>query len=107
MVMRNPAQSTSRFLLAYFIESKIWKSFLEAQVNNYVYWVNEDPNRARRMMEARSQNKKGYTMAEHIYDMIDCVHSSQLKSKTKQRLYNELDELERWHEFMGTLELEL
>lgn len=107
MVMKNPALSTNRFLLAYFMESKLWKAYVESTVNNYAYWVNEEPNRARRMFAARANNLKGYTMAEYLYDMIDCVYKSSLKPRTKNRLYSEIDEVERWHEFMGTLELEL
>jgi hypothetical protein len=59
------------------------------------------------MFDARNKGMKGYTVAEHLYDMIDCVHSSKLKSFTKQKLYNEIDEAERWHEFMGTLDNDL
>ena len=93
-----------RNLLAYFLESKIWKAYVEAVVDNYVVWINEDPDRARRMMASRGSNHKGYTVSEHIYDMVDCVYKSSLKSKTKLQLYKELDELEIYHYEYGTIE---
>ncbi len=105
--MRRDSGQTKRFLLAYFIEGKIWKTYLEAVVNNYAYWTGEEPKRAARMLAARADNKLGYTIYERICDMLDCIATSNLANRTKQRLYDDLDETEKWHMNMGTLEDEL
>lgn len=90
---------SSRRLFAYFLESSAWKKYYADRVMNYAYWTNEDPDRARRMFAQRSQDnsKIGITVEEYLYDMLECIHSSSLKQKTKQRLYEELDKLEEHH----------
>jgi len=94
-----PENKSSRNLLPYFLESKLWLSFSKAHVFNFGYWAKEDVKRLRRMMTGRSAIPKrlGITVEEYIYDMIDCVYSSHLKEHTKQRLFDELDLLEAYH----------
>lgn len=107
MVLKRKKHDTTRNLLGYFLESKVWATYQNEVVDNYAYWIINDPLRASKMYSSKAQGKKGFTVAECLYDMIDCVYASKLKSKTKSRLYDEIDELERWHQFEGTLENDL
>lgn len=93
---------SNRNILAYFIDSKIWKAFEARVVNNIGHWLVEDKERAARMVQARAKGKEGYTTEELLYDMLECIHSSNLKPKTKSRLYTALDELESYHIEMKT-----
>jgi hypothetical protein len=90
-----------RNILAYFLDSKVWAKHEASVVNNYAYWVCEDPNRARRMMAASAHEKRGYTVAEYIYDMLECVLKSDLKKSTRDRLLTEIDNLELYHQEFG------
>lgn len=99
-----PKNESSRNLLPYFMECKAWKEHELLVVNNRSYWVVEEPIRASRMYTASLDNKKGYTVQEYLYDMIECIYKSPFSKKTKQRLYLEVDELEQWHEGAGTIE---
>lgn len=103
MVMRSkPKHESSRNLLPYFLNSALWKEYEETVVNNYTHWVCEDPIRAARMYAARDK-KKGYTVQEYLYDMIECVYASDLSIATQRRLYTEIDDVERYHEEMDTI----
>lgn len=100
-------RKTSRNILPYFIESNVWKKYKESKVDNYSYWINEDPSRAARMFSAKNIGLKGYSVQEYLYDMIDCVYCSNLSVKTQRRLYKEIDEVENYHEAAGTLQEEM
>lgn len=99
--------TTSKNILAYFIESRLWKQYLFEITDNYNYWCQEEPDRARRMYAARGNNKKGYLIEEYIYDMLDCTYKSKLKNATKVRIYEAIDQLELYHELKGSLKEEL
>jgi len=105
MILRTKGTyESSRNLLPYFMESKQWKEYETNVVNSYMYWIVEDPKRAQRMFTAANDKKKGYTVKEYIYDMLQCIYEIKIKTSTRERLYNELDALESWHEEAGTLE---
>ncbi len=103
MVKKFQEFRSDRYLLAYFIESKIWKMYLTDVVDNHAHWVEEDPKRAEIMYAASLTGYKGYTIEELLYDMIECIYKSNLKESTKQRLYNDIDFAEKYHELNGTL----
>lgn len=89
------------------MESKAWIAFESSVVNNYAYWVNEEPHRARRMFAAGNVKKKGYTVQEYLYDIMECIHKGPFSKRTKNRLYSELDDVEQFHDSNGTLEEEM
>lgn len=95
---------SNRNILAYFFESKVWKSYLADVVLNYAYWQAEDKNRAARMFTGKWRKNLGFTVEEHIYDMLACVYASKLSKYTKQRLYDEIAILEEMHDSLGNLE---
>lgn len=98
-----PKHSSSRNILPYFLESMVWKKYEETVVNNYAHWVCEDPIRARKMYAASNHKRKGYTVQDYLYDMVDCVYKSKLKNSTRYRLFDEIDEVEAYHEEMQTI----
>ena len=98
-----PKYPSSRNLLPYFLESKIWSSYEERVTNNPSYWVAKEPNRAREMYAAYNEGHKGYTVQQYIYDMMECAMDDRFKKTTQDRLYKELDELEDHHAKMDTL----
>lgn len=104
-----PQTKGSRNLLAYFVESKLWKNFYSNRTMNYAYWVNEDPDRARRMFAARTfpYTKIGLYVDEYIYEMLECVYTSKLKRNTKDRLLDEIEKLEKYHSDNKTIKQEI
>lgn len=93
----------NRNLLAYFLESKLWITYQKDIVDNIDYWWMEDYNRAVDMIDASKMGLKGYRVEDLIYDMMNCVDSSKLKSSTKKRLFVEIDDLIGYHKKEGTL----
>lgn len=93
---------TNRNLLAYLLESKIWKKFEAEVVENIDYWKKEDFARACNMHAARQVGLKGYRVCDWIWDVHGFVCDSKLKLSTKKRLYKEIEELEEYHMIQGT-----
>jgi hypothetical protein len=81
----------------YFLRSKLWLTYTNDVLLNYAYWSQEDPVILSNMLSNRSKCLIGITVEEFIYQMIECVYRSKLKSKTKIKLYAAFDELEQFH----------
>ena len=109
MVMRKPSlkKETTRNLLAYLFETEAWKSYEKTVVNNAAYWIEADPKRAERMFAMSLLKRKGYSVIDFICDVQEFVFASKYKPATKERLYYELDELEKYHRDNDTINVEL
>ena len=103
--MKRPQTKGSRYLLAYFLESKLWKKFYEERVTNYNYWRSCRMHTA--LMSVAAPKKLGVYVEEYIYDMLECVYTSKLKHNTKDRLLNEISDLERYHTKNKTIKQEI
>lgn len=90
---------STRNLLGYFFESKIWKAWYENRVTNREFWRKEDARRSQKMYLAhwKGQGKIGITVADYVYDVLECIHDAKLANATKKRLYTELDIMEQLH----------
>jgi hypothetical protein len=107
MVLKNPKlpkHSSSRHLLPYFMESKIWIEYEKTYINNHASWISKDPERARKMLEAKAHGGKGYSIQDYLYDMYDFLYSPHYSKATRLRLYDEIDEIEKYHKSMGSLD---
>lgn len=101
---------TSRNLVWYFMRSKHWKNWEIEKTLNYMYLMENDPERAALMLYKGNNTSNngplrfGVKIFDYIYDMYDCVIESPLKSSTKKRLGDELTDLITYHENMGTID---
>jgi hypothetical protein len=110
MILRKKQlESTSRNLLAYFFESKLWTTYKKKVVDNELYWIHHDADRAMRMYAASMVNRgyKGYTVQELIYDIMQCIIDSKLSLPTKNTLFYELNDFEKYHINNESLDTEL
>lgn len=107
VVMGPKKQSDRRRILPYFMDSILWKDYKFLYTDNLGYWFREDKIRYDRMLYAKN-NKKGYTVQEYIYDMIDCVDKAKhLSLRTKEHLVADIYDLEMYHSQLKTLEVEI
>ena len=104
MIMK---RKSSRSILPYFIDSKVWQAYLEGFLLNTTYWKAEDHSLYLRMVEANKQGKLGLIVEDYVYGMLHCTHVSNLKPLTKKRIYDEVSVLEEYHITNDTLKEEL
>jgi hypothetical protein len=102
-------RKTSRNILAYFFDSKLWTKYKKDVVDNDLHWIKIDPDRGMRMYAASlvKAGYKGYTVQELIYDIMGCIINSKLKDLTKAGLFIELNEFEKYHINNDSLNTEL
>lgn len=104
MVIR---KKNRRNLLAYFLESKIWKQYENNVVLNYAYWQSMNKVRAQKMLVGKFRKNYGFIVEDYIYDMMQCVLDARLKKTTEEKLIEELDQLIDYHTEKGTLKYEV
>lgn len=106
MVLKdNKRKRSKKSLISYFLKSKTWKKYEGCVTNNISYWIEADPERASKMLAARIDKRQGYSIADYLYDMLDCLfRATHLSVKTRERLVKELSDIELYHKEFGTLE---
>lgn len=95
----------SRNIIAYFLESKLWKAYETDILTNIEFWKIEDPAVAFLMESSRKENKIGLTIEEYIYGMLDCTYKSKLSMATKRRIFEAINDIEKYHRDNGTSRL--